>query len=243
MAYQPFSFWVYPRRCGGTRLLFWATPKIQGLSPQVRGNLSPHIDKTRDMGSIPAGAGEPLWASRCTPRPGVYPRRCGGTLAIGRRISENAGLSPQVRGNHLARRGSTFTERSIPAGAGEPAFDSPTRRVLRVYPRRCGGTFGTALAEKLARGLSPQVRGNLLHSLTLLGKRGSIPAGAGEPSGYNDEWDDLGVYPRRCGGTAFQCGRNVQVLGLSPQVRGNLDQVRVIDRLPGSIPAGAGEPA
>ena len=94
------------------------------------------------------------------------------------------------------------TLRSIPACAGEPTGTCITRRLMRVYPRVCGGTGGHATdQERVVRsipacagepatatpgpgamsGLSPRVRGNL-----------SLSAPASLP---------LRVYPRVCGGT------------------------------------------
>ena len=131
--------------------------------------------------------------------------------------------------------------RSIPAGAGEPqnlftGFDN-----LAVYPRGCGGTYHIGKSLDKTLGLSPRVRGNLLHRLraTTRGVVGSIPAGAGEPPLPVLR----GLSPRVRG--------NLHHNGLSPRVRGNLlspwhsSHNRVYPRGCGgtkSIPAGAGEP-
>ena len=90
---------VYPRVCGGTSLWSESTPVHGGLSPRVRGNLSPSPARVKPAWSIPACAGEPpaghflLWGVQ------VYPRVCGGTphLRVGGRPQD--GLSPRVRGN------------------------------------------------------------------------------------------------------------------------------------------------
>ena len=72
---------------------------------------------------------------------------------------------------------------------------------------------------------------------------GSIPACAGEPLVpvvYPLAWR---VYPRVCGGTPTPAMTDPTHGGLSPRVRGNLDD-GALDVLPGrSIPACAGEPA
>ena len=72
---------VYPRVCGGTIFRAWQCQCIIGLSPRVRGNHSEYLSTSRNIGSIPACAGEPTpgptWP---TPNP-VYPRVCGGTDA------------------------------------------------------------------------------------------------------------------------------------------------------------------
>ena len=84
--------------------------------------------------------------------------------------------------------------------------------------------------------------GGTAEDVLAAGRRGSIPAGAGEPHGAAPHARPGGVYPRRCGGTTIGTRRLLQQKGLSPQVRGNR-----VDAVPcsgggGSIPAGAGEP-
>ncbi len=52
----------------------------------------------------------------------------------------------------------------------------------------------------------------------------------------------FGAYPRACGGTALDARSAEQVTGLSPRVRGNHLGVPQGKRIPGPIPARAGEP-
>ena len=92
------------------------------------------------------------------------------------------------------------------------------------------------------RGLSPRVRGNLLHLGGILLRLRSIPARAGEPPSSPCSSPPPSVYPRACGGTMSSRRSSMSPSGLSPRVRGN-------PRLPpragirtGSIPARAGEP-
>ena len=121
---------------------FDVLPECMGLSPQVRGNLMQDEAITFRGGSIPAGAGEPYLTAFFFGDPGVYPRRCGGTLLLPRRplAGRRKGLSPQVRGNLKVPSPAFVCTGSIPAGAGEP-FRKPGMCLLAgVYPRRCGGT-------------------------------------------------------------------------------------------------------
>ena len=90
---------VYPRECGGTTVAGAAFEPLAGLSPRVRGNLLQRVARARELGSIPASAGEPVLSSRSPPRPKVYPRECGGTLHQVDRQWAVEGLSPRVRGN------------------------------------------------------------------------------------------------------------------------------------------------
>ena len=108
---------VYPRVCGGTRVIHTLVYVITGLSPRVRGNPSrgafsrrgarsipacagePESLWCRLTGSIPACAGEPLHQFWSTESNWVYPRVCGGTPLKRDDHAPDAGLSPRVRGN------------------------------------------------------------------------------------------------------------------------------------------------
>ena len=90
----------------------------------------------------------------------------------------------------------------------------------RVYPRVCGGTALPITVTSLAKGLSPRVRGNLLHSQVSPGRLGSIPACAGEPGSLPSTRILIRVYPRVCGGTVCLEICVGDSAGLSPRVRG-----------------------
>ncbi len=153
-----------------------------------------------------------------------------------------SGLSPQARGNRDPLGPADENHGSIPAGAGEPSRGRPRVPCAGVYPRRRGGTSAMKSLRSSGQGLSPQARGNHRHNRPGLNRRGSIPAGAGEPSGAVRLAEVQGVYPRRRGGTGSWIGRGRHRQGLSPQARGNhAGDVLEPGRL-GSIPAGAGEP-
>ena len=115
-----------------------------GLSPRVRGN--PYQGRTRSIewGSIPACAGEPETNVLKVMENAVYPRVCGGTVALRRGSWVSDGLSPRVRGNPLCLDASAPHRWSIPACAGEPTSRMGRKRRDMVYPRVCGGT-GAAL--------------------------------------------------------------------------------------------------
>ena len=172
--------------------------------------------------SIPARAGEPLFAWREYGFVRVYPRACGGTYTTSAALTAPSGLSPRVRGNLYRLPTVTRHPRSIPARAGEPSPPWPTMPLRQVYPRACGGTHIRGMTEVGFKGLSPRVRGNqTVISLSWKGSR-SIPARAGEPSEYLDHLITVTVYPRACGGTP--------------------SDPACLPALLGSIPARAGEP-
>ena len=171
---------VYPRVCGGIRRL-WRVPRARlGLSPRVRGNQRLPARCTGLPGSIPACAGE----SR-RQRPGqrkleVYPRVCGGIVALRELGQPFGGLSPRVRGNLLWHRGRRRGRGSIPACAGESPYQTSVWAREGVYPRVCGGIVYRPAPPHLLLGLSPRVRGNPVKTLYKIQRTRSIPACAGE---------------------------------------------------------------
>ena len=216
--------------------------RVVGLSPRVRGNQRSTGGTYLSHGSIPACAGEPVSIVNTWGIHEVYPRVCGGTFLILEPLRVLAGLSPRVRGNHGVAVMGGIKGGSIPACAGEP------RRILEhlefrtVYPRVCGGTGTRTGYGAFVEGLSPRVRGNRSSDTSMTRSRGSIPACAGEPLLLAVRKSATEVYPRVCGGT-FPCqSARGSVPGLSPRVRGNPFDPQVLENLPGSIPACAGEP-
>ena len=188
-------------------------------------------------------------------------------MRTSRRWISARGLSPRVRGNPLNRKILDVVDRSIPACAGEPPWAMAISPSTKVYPRVCGGTpnppglifcvdglsprvRGNRLPDRrerflnrARRGLSPRVRGNHRCAGKHSARQGSIPACAGEPDFQGLENEDAEVYPRVCGGTSSFRFSALIFIGLSPRVRGNLDDAAGSPRRLRSIPACAGEPA
>ena len=69
---------VYPRVCGGAKVLESPHASPRGLSPRVRGSLMPGSPRHGLAWSIPACAGEPLSDMYTADVLSVYPRVCGG---------------------------------------------------------------------------------------------------------------------------------------------------------------------
>ena len=95
------KYGVYPRVCGGTASCTSWGAASSGLSPRVRGNHSVGAMAKSAKGSIPACAGEPLYALTARSARKVYPRVCGGTGRAGGGMGYAYGLSPRVRGNRV----------------------------------------------------------------------------------------------------------------------------------------------
>ena len=147
-----------------------------------------------------------------------------------------------MRGNRYGTSAAAKSGGSIPACAGEPVVTPNSPAPWPVYPRVCGGTCADLAEPQPAHGLSPRVRGN--HGLPDSQPQhfGSIPACAGEPFPGVVHRPNRRVYPRVCGGTRQPLAIPGALAGLSPRVRGNLQQTLRAVCPPGSIPACAGEP-
>ena len=131
---------------------------------------------------------------------------------------------------------------TIPARTGEPR---PSARILPVgedYPRAYGGTVIVEEVFEISEGLSPRVRGNPMAAQVYDYLRRTIPARTGEPWSGTDRTTTSRDYPRAYGGTDTVSTSAVLPEGLSPRVRGNLDDRRTTDHLQGTIPARTGEP-
>ena len=156
--------------------------------------------------------------------------------------ADTMGLSPRLRGNRMLRRVLLARIGSIPAPAGEPQCWTLDRRRTRVYPRACGGTMWATFDIGVATGLSPRLRGNRRLGKSMHSMRRSIPAPAGEPQKRAFRPAFAWVYPRACGGTSGVRRPTAAGCGLSPRLRGNLENLNPYCLCYRSIPAPAGEP-
>ncbi len=212
---------VYPRVGGGTL----PSQRIQrtrlGLSPRGRGNPISSGKSGFNVRSIPAWAGEPPRRASSMNHWRVYPRVGGGTDWRNARPSSEAGLSPRGRGNPIPLALGIARRRSIPAWAGEPAVAGGLRGRTAVYPRVGGGTASRGTGDTLVSGLSPRGRGNPITGEPPPTANRSIPAWAGEPTGWRVTLPTARVYPRVGGGTASRGTGDTLVSGLSPRGRGN----------------------
>ena len=178
---ERFATGVYPRPRGGTRRRQRGSAKPRGLSPPTRGNRLRRLVYQRQLGSIPAHAGEPVSGGERESELWVYPRPRGGTVLPGGEEIHAEGLSPPTRGNLEASGSWLAYKRSIPAHAGEPTPPRASSSASSVYPRPRGGTGDGGGDIRRSSGLSPPTRGNLGRRRSQGKAHGSIPAHAGEP--------------------------------------------------------------
>ena len=257
-----FCWWVYPRACGGTHLLFSLRFRILGLSPRLRGNVLGFGAKPHSVGSIPALAGERPAAPKRGIVERVYPRACGGTWSARITYFAGQGLSPRLRGNGSSGTCRMLIFGSIPALAGERQYVtdkpdslsglSPRLRGNGINRGSSGQIYGSipALAGERPvpafdyrhyQGLSPRLRGNVIELNINAAANGSIPALAGERGGDRSCTVLERVYPRACGGTHQAAWERQTREGLSPRLRGNAKDLLRARETDGSIPALAGE--
>ena len=192
----------------------------EGLSPRVRGKPAWSPSFPTPTRSIPACAGEAHCAGIADGPAVVYPRVCGGSLAVCAHSRNATGLSPRVRGKRGEFAEYDRSEGSIPACAGEAAWDISKLLEARVYPRVCGGSYGKPTAGRNTSGLSPRVRGKPGGRLMTIPMARSIPACAGEAASPASSSPAATVYPRVCGGSRHRLARRRIGGGLSPRVRG-----------------------
>ena len=213
-----------------------------GLSPRTRGNRLQEQVVCRQVGSIPANAGEPAATPPDPTHKEVYPRERGGTASQRLRCDSRRGLSPRTRGNRRRSTASCPRRWSIPANAGEPITEGSLIPPSSVYPRERGGTCSASPQVMDHGGLSPRTRGNPEWPGRKWACSGSIPANAGEPHARMAAPKCGTVYPRERGGTGDKRMTLKLEEGLSPRTRGNRPAQPGPKLGLWSIPANAGEP-
>ena len=216
-----YNLQVYPRVGGATFDVPTDIDPGDGLPPRGRGNPRGEDDTLPADGSTPAWAGQPKTGPLDTPSGGVYPRVGGATQVLHDGAGVVQGLPPRGRGNLPCVRGCAVRGRSTPAWAGQP--QSLYRNVISiwVYPRVGGATIMVSVRLRVAKGLPPRGRGNLLQTPQPERWTGSTPAWAGQPR-YRTGWcRPPSVYPRVGGATRASWSTARTCPGLPPRGRGN----------------------
>ncbi len=212
-----------------------------GRSPRGRGRqgcASGHRGRRR---SIPAWAGETLSWGRLPTMTAVDPRVGGGDQPLVSATGSGEGRSPRGRGRQGGHAHRLVAIRSIPAWAGETAPTASGGPLWRVDPRVGGGDFAPSARRIAVMGRSPRGRGRPRWSHRGPKAGGSIPAWAGETTGWGQPSGGPRVDPRVGGGDGATSTASAGVWGRSPRGRG-----RHVENMPKSqrhrsIPAWAGE--
>ena len=191
--------WVYPRECGAARSCQCRQHWRHGLSPRVRGSLPDNRRAAKQVGSIPASAGQPCRRGAHMDIHTVYPRECGAAHVMPPIVGTGTGLSPRVRGSPDQLLRMEVRPGSIPASAGQPLVGVQNACQSLVYPRECGAAVEPRPFRPKDTGLSPRVRGSHHGDKPGRMRQGSIPASAGQPINARPACGDTTVYPRECG--------------------------------------------
>ncbi len=168
----------------------------------------------------------------CSRRTRRARRRVVGAMRVGWRVivlSTIAGAAGTIKS-----MGDGFDDENVKGSASKPRGGGlvpggavvPPRmcRHERVYPRGCGATARFATRLSAWEGLSPRVRGHRHLVRPLPHEARSIPAGAGSPHPRPPGRGAHEVYPRGCGVTQTAGARCHIFTGLSPRVRGHLQE-------------------
>ena len=152
----------------------------------------------------------------------------------------DAGLSPLARGTLGSRRSRPYSNRFIPAGAGNTRGAVSKINKPAVYPRWRGEHFLAVILRCGAVGLSPLARGTHPVIKCRWVRERFIPAGAGNTRRPAWPQPDLPVYPRWRGEHADPSEVADFIGGLSPLARGTRFHNISGELVRRFIPAGAG---
>ena len=172
----------------------------------------------------------------------AYPRSRGATDFVHFPGKALRGLSPLARGNLPQHRQRAASAGPIPARAGQPPWRATRKRPRAAYPRSRGATSGRSKLTARLKGLSPLARGNRAARQQPVFRDGPIPARAGQPRLSLFLPFAPGAYPRSRGATGPRGLPGLDVEGLSPLARGNLQKVVAAAAGVRPIPARAGQP-
>ena len=167
---------------------------------------------------------------------------CGAAALADAKAAIDTGLSPRVRGSPGSYRSPHLRVRSIPTCAGQPARDCFRLCRRTVYPHVCGAAIRTETHNICEAGLSPRVRGSHVGGMRVSAEDGSIPTCAGQPLVAAVIITQARVYPHVCGAAIDHTFYLYPFYGLSPRVRGSLNNILNNDIGYRSIPTCAGQP-
>lgn len=134
--------------------------RIEGPSPQARGNPVRISGNGLPVRPIPVCAGQPIAVFPECRACAAHPRGRGVTARPMKNSTGPMGPSPQARGKRLEDRDGLAPRRPIPSGAGYPPAKLGDPKHCLAHPRWRGVTYKLIARAYLAQGQSPRARGN-----------------------------------------------------------------------------------
>ncbi len=151
-----------------------------GPSPRARGSLRRMARHVRDLGSIPACAGQSRPSPPKHDPSRVHPRVRGAVRRPNCRARRLRGPSPRARGSLSGRTRRPRRDGSIPACAGQSSCAMMSACMMWVHPRVRGAVAAVTTATAPSKGPSPRARGSPSCAPRMARLTGSIPACAGQ---------------------------------------------------------------
>ena len=189
----------HPRVCGEHCGEHSASFGVLGSSPRMRGTHSRCRRAANVTGIIPAYAGNTMMTPRLTTATWDHPRVCGEHPLWLSRSRFGVGSSPRMRGTLCRCCRTRFRLGIIPAYVGNTVRLTFAWPETWDHPRVCGEHATGASTQVNCTGSSPRMRGTLQPHAGKVGKRGIIPAYAGNTSRASSVSDFHGDHPRVCG--------------------------------------------
>ena len=211
-----------------------------GSSPLARGTPTKPTKGLRKSGLIPARAGNTCVVVGFGLRSGAHPRSRGEHALQVQDSFWRSGSSPLARGTPAAGERGDTTSGLIPARAGNTENTSTNFINTGAHPRSRGEHAGTFHLPNSKPGSSPLARGTRAQEGGRGGGGGLIPARAGNTFRAVCSCCGSGAHPRSRGEHLLGRGDSERSWGSSPLARGTPCASIFVERMPGLIPARAG---
>ena len=213
---------AHPRSRGAAHAGPLLSRGVRGPSPLTRGSLVLRQEPRRNLGPIPAHAGQPRFRARRTRTARAHPRSRGAAWCQHRPSPPRSGPSPLTRGSPRPSFRCLRPSGPIPAHAGQPTVDKSTGGCPGAHPRSRGAAALLRRAWHHSQGPSPLTRGSHPPPTPTGRRRGPIPAHAGQPGppGRLRAWTR--AHPRSRGAAGYVLLSLSAPAGPSPLTRGSL---------------------
>ena len=169
---------------------------------------------------IPAHAGQTVFLYEAHGALTDHPRACGANPIDGGEMLNASGSSPRMRGKLGVIKSMRFTERIIPAHAGQTAAVNAATHSCTDHPRACGANGSHLGVGHRFHGSSPRMRGKRYAAVLPGASSRIIPAHAGQTDCAATLVTCKTDHPRACGANLRAMAATVRIRGSSPRMRG-----------------------